>query len=274
MTLTFFARKPRLRGSHLLNGSSIIRGEQIAEYLNAKLNPESGYENDVCVYVKPGFDKKGRPFDTFVKKAYIDMIDNNHYMRWLGRRPELSGIIASEYSYDILKAEIKDRVIFIPQQHCNFERFVRNRKEITTVGIIGTSAAFQHSISDMRERLEHIGLQLLTNFDFTTREDVINFYKNTDIQIIWFYAPLFFKTPLKIINAASFGIPTVGFPHESYKEVDGYYLQARTIDELVNEVEKLKNPENYARATKNLLQMAEKYHISKIAERYKQLDNF
>ena len=256
-----------------MNGSSIIRGEQISEYLGAKLNPESGYENDVCVYVKPGMNKQGKPFDTFVEKTYIDMIDNDHYMRWLSARPRLSGIISSKYSYDILKTELKDRITFIPQHHCNFDRLERDRKEITTVGIIGTSAAFQHPIDDMRKRLERIGLRLLTNFDFTTREDVVNFYKNTDIQIIWFYAQLFFKTPLKIINAASFGIPTVGFPHESYKEVKGYYIPAKTIDELVAEVEKLKNPENYKEATKNLVEMAEKYHISKIAKMYEDLEN-
>lgn len=275
MALTFFTRKTRLRGSQLLGCSSLIRGEQIAEYLNAKLNPESGYENDVCVYVKPGFDRKtGKPFDTFAKKTYIDIIDNKAYIRWLRERPELSGIVASEYCYDFLKTEMKERITFIPQQHCNFERFTRNRKEITTVGIIGTPSSFQYPIEDMRKRLKNIGLRLLTNFDYAKREDVVDFYKTTDIQIVWYYVLALLKNPLKIINAASFGIPTVGFPHRSYKEVEGYYIPAKTINGLIAEVEKLKNPENYERATKNLLPMAEKYHISKIAEKYRQLDAF
>jgi hypothetical protein len=273
MTLTFFTRKSHVARGQLFGGSSLIRGEQIAEYLHAKLNPENGYENDVCVYVKPGIDRKtGKPFATFAKKTYIDIIDNKRYIQWLREYPELSGIVTSEYCYDFLKDEMKDRITFIPQQHCNFERFVRSKKEITTVGIIGTPSAFQYSILDTRERLERIGLQLLTKSDYTTREDVANFYKNTDIQIVWYYVLDLLKNPLKIINAASFGIPTVGFPHRSYKEVEGYYTPVRSINQLFAEVEKLKNPENYARATKNLLPMAEKYHISKIAEKYAQLD--
>ena len=47
-----FDGKPIKRG-HLLRVSSLIRGNQMAEYLGGKLNPTEGYENDVCIYVKP-----------------------------------------------------------------------------------------------------------------------------------------------------------------------------------------------------------------------------
>jgi len=271
MSLTFFARKQYIHRikKRLMCGSSMIRGEQIAEYLGAKYNPESGYENDVLIYVKPG----AKPNEKFIKQSYIDMIDNNGYIQWLRECPELSGIVASQFSYlRLRKCRLPNKIIFIPQQHCNFENFVRNRKEITTVGITGTPNGFRYPIEEVSKKLEEMGLKLLTNFDFKTREDVVNFYKNIDIQIVWDTKYRLFKNPLKIINAASFDIPTVGYPHRGYREVEGHYVRALTIDQLFEGVEKLKDQSAYETATKGLLQMAEKYHISKIAEMYKKLD--
>jgi hypothetical protein len=273
INLSFFARSPypKRRDHHLVGGSSIIRAEQIAKYLGAKHNPTSGYENDVCIYVKPTDFEFNNYHVNSNNKVYIDVIDSIVFMHQLHNHHEWLGIVASQYCYDTFKDKMLNKIVFIPQQHCNFERFVRNREEITTVGIIGLPRTFEYSIDEMRQRLEQIGLRLVVNYDFQTREDVVNFYKNIDIQIIWCTTQRTFKNPLKIINAASFSIPTVGFPHNGYREIDGYYVKAQTIDQLINEVEKLKNPENYKIASENLLEMAEKYHISKIAEMYKQL---
>ena len=63
MSISIFAKKTsRGRGNRLQRVSSMIRGVQVAEQIGAKLNPEEGYENDVCIYVKPhvpkGFDWK------------------------------------------------------------------------------------------------------------------------------------------------------------------------------------------------------------------------
>jgi len=272
MSLAFFASEPYMHSikHRLMRGSSLIRARQIAEYLGAKYNPVSGYEDDVCIYVKP----KIKPSDEMLSRSYVDVIDDRVYIQWLRKNPRMSGIIASQYSYNFLKEILKlpNKILFIPQQHCNFERFFRNRKEIINVGISGTPNAFQYPIEEVRKKMENIGLRLLTNFDFQTREDVVDFYKNVDIQIVWDTKDRFFKNPLKIINAASFGIPTIGFPQKGYQEVEGHYIQVGSIDQLIDETEKLKNPELYERATRGLLQMAESYHISKIAEMYKQLD--
>ncbi len=276
MSLTFFAKKQYFHAgrNHLMRGSSMIRGEQIAEYLGAKLNPTSGYENDICIYVKPACKKDGSPSIKFNERSYVDMIDNVSYIEWLRLYPELSGIVASKYAYDFIKKmRLRNKIVFIPQQHCNFENFRRDRKTITTVGIIGVPRAFEHPIDEVRKKLEEIGLKLLTNFDFQTRDDVVNFYKNIDIQIVWSKRYRLLKNPLKIINAASFCVPTVGYPHKGYREVEGYYIRTSTIDQLIEEVAKLKDQNMYENATKNLLEMASKYDISKIAEMYRQLEN-
>ena len=271
MNLSFFARTPypNSRDHHLVGGSSVIRAMQIAEYLGAKINPAGGYENDICIYIKQPED--GIQDNNSKKGTYLDIIDDGLYVRWLRRHPKWKGIAVSQYIYDLLKIEMPGRIVHIPQQHCNFENFRRRRRKIVNVGIVGLRGTFQYPIDDIRQRLERIGMRLITNFDFQTREDVVNFYKTIDIQIIWRISRSSFINPLKIINAASFGIPTVGYPQKGYKEVEGYYVKVGTIDQLINEVEKLKNPKNYKEASKNLLKMAKKYHISKIAKLYKKL---
>ena len=273
MKLSYFAAEPYLqsRDQHLMLGSSIIRAQQIAEYLGAKYNPRSGWENDVCIWVKPDLEAESAYVKTAGSKTYLDMIDYSRYVHWLRDHPNERGIVSSQFAYDILKEEMPGRIVLIPQQHCNFENFVRRRKKIANVGVIGSPRSFKYPLAEIGKRLEQIGLRLITNFNFQTRQDVTDFYKKIDIQIIWYTRRMFLKTPLKIINAASFGIPSVAAPHDGYKEVDDYYLKARTIDQLISEVKRLKNPQNYKAATKNLLGMAAKYHIKKIAKLYKQL---
>jgi hypothetical protein len=170
-----------------------------------------------------------------------------------------------------VKERIPNPVVYIPQQHCNFDRLVRNRFTVSTVGIIGVPGGFQYSLSDVQRRLNQIGLELLVNFDFQNRQDVVDFYQNIDIQIIWETKYRLFKNPLKIINAASFGIPTVGYPQHGYEEVDGYYIKVQTIDQLIDAVEQLKDTKMYELASRNLVSMAEQYHISRIADMYKEL---
>lgn len=256
-----------------MGGSALIRGEQIAKYLNAKYNPTEGYENDVCIYVKPAMKLDGSPRDTFMKNSYIDVIDFKEYIDWLRQMPKVAGIFASEFALNhVKKLDLKNKLIYIPQQHCNFERFVRTRSEIKNVGIIGGPRAFRLPIDEVRDRLSRIGLNLFIKDDYQSRDDVVNFYKEIDIQIIWDTLYTWLKNPLKIVNAASFGIPTVGYPHKGYMEVEGFYTKSFTLDELIEQVEKLKNPENYQAAIAGPLKMAEKYHISKIAEKYLELD--
>jgi hypothetical protein len=43
MGISFFTKK---------GGSGEIRGKQVAEYIGARLNPETNFEKDLCIYVK------------------------------------------------------------------------------------------------------------------------------------------------------------------------------------------------------------------------------
>ena len=252
----------------LHRGTSLIRGEQMAEYLGAKYNPTSGYENDLCIYLKP------KKLDQVKDGSYVDVSDGGgHLIPLLQSRPKIKLIASSQYSYDFIKGKLKNDIVLIPEHHCNFERTIRHRKKITTVGFVGSYGSFIYKpLEEMKRRLAEIGLEFMTYFTYKSRQDVVDFYKQIDIQIFGYpdvNEP--FKHPTKIINAASFGIPTVCNWHPAFKEFEGNFIAIENIDSLLDELNKLKDGNYYNQWAAKIIEPAEKYHISKIAELYKQL---
>ncbi len=65
---------------HATRLSSRIRAEEMAAYLGAKLNPTEGFENDVCIYVKP------RTFDQIRDGDWVDFLDGGKIIIKSGRR--------------------------------------------------------------------------------------------------------------------------------------------------------------------------------------------
>jgi len=277
--ISIFARPAYLRLAnitsipYLKRGSSLIRGEQIAEYLGARFNPAADYENDVCIYVKP------LAFEEIKEGSYIDILEAVGLTKILFNYPKLGIIVISQAACEYLKNnQYKNNIVVIPQHHCNFERFIRDRKEITTVGVIGSKDSFEYPIDEFRERLGKIGLKFTTNHSFKNRQDVIDFYKQIDIQVSWnidtrrkILRQKLFQDPLRMKNAASFGIPTVAFPEINYKEFEENYISVNSTDLMISEIEKLKNKDYYEQWSSKIIKEAEKYHISKIAKKYKQL---
>ena len=254
-------------------GSGIIRGEQVAHKLGAKLNPTSGYEDDVCIYVK------GIPPIPFPKKTYIDVVEHSKGL-WWGKRHKQVGLIASSksiYDYLISKSlKLNNKIVLIPQHHCNFERQVRTRKEVKVVGIIGNKAAFQYNLDDLADRLSAIGMELKTLIKpvFKSREEVCDFYKQIDIQVIWRPgSDHILRNPLKLINAMSFGIPTVAYPEVDFDaELGGHYISAYSMGGLVLGVENLRDTKFlYDSFVEQGLKKAEKYHIDHISKLYLKL---
>lgn len=246
-----------------------IRGQQIAKFLGAKLNPKDGYENDVCIYVKMSA-RGGRV-------QYLDFVDEHKYIPYLKAHPEIRAIAVSRVAEEYLKNEIKNDVVFIPQQHVNFANAQRNRMGVTVAGWCGARGCFEAFESEIRDALAKIGIELKTCYDYHTRQDVINFYSGIDIQIVWRMQASWnymLKNPLKISNAASFGIPTISKPEPcSVKEYGGCFCEATTIPELVECAKKLKDDEAYYKdIADKARERARDYHINKVAERYKALD--
>lgn len=257
---------------HAVKLSSRIRAEEIAEYLGARLNPESGYENDVCIHVKP------RHLDGVREGDWLDVVDDPFCLRMLRERG-LTGvklIAASEFSYDFLKKRLDNEIVLIPQQHINHENIKREKREVRTCGYIGSPSVEAMEVNnEIKGVLGKLGFDFVTCFDFKTRFDAIDLYRKIDLLVIaewrWGDVNPIYKFPAKLINAASFGIPTIAFPRKGYMEFEGNYVRASNMDELLEEAQKFRDESYYYEWSNKVAKAAEKYHISQIALLYKGL---
>lgn len=255
---------------HLKRVSSIIRADQICEATYAKLNPISGYEQDVCIYVKPDI---GPDFKFEGKSPYLDIVDGYYYVSTLKENPQVRAIVCSESDYFWFVGQgITNKIVLIPQHHCNFEREVRTRKEIASVGVIGTRQAFTYLPPELRLLLEARGLEFIEFSEFFTRQDIIDFYKRIDLQIVWRPYKKRLANPLKIVNAASFGIPTIALDETYFREMGNCYLGVNNFSEFLTALDRLRSsPKLYSAYSEMCLQKAENYHIDRIAKLYKDL---
>ena len=270
--ISFFA-KPPYEMKHLQRVSSIIRGEQIAAYMgNARLNPPSGYENDTCIYVKPHI-KPGNDFD-FPKKSWIDIQDGFDLRYTLEKYPDVGAIVFSDLDAETLPKYVKNKIAVIPHHHCNFEREKRERQGITRVGISGSDQAFPHVPEIIRQGLKDRNIELIEYSQFYPRTSVARFHKSIDIHMQWRpWLNRLLSCPLKITNAASFGVPTIALDEPSYKEVVGCYIPVNTPEEWLFELDALiESPKTYDALSEICLETAEKYHIDNISKLYEELD--
>lgn len=237
----FLGEKDKEKDWRLKRVTSRIRGEEMAEYLGAKLNPEKA--EGPCIFVK------GCRRNLIKDGDYVDVLDDTWTVNWLKNRPRVKVIAMSLSHYDWLKTQLKNEIVYIPHHHVNFERIVRSRKDITTCGYIGAPQKIK-----VMEGFKFISLN-----NFKTRQEIIDFYKKIDIQVIGPVPDVPYYHPTKIINAMSFGIPTVSPKRKAYREVEGFYWQ--DIEELRNGWDALR-----------LIDEAEKYHISNIAKLYEEIN--
>lgn len=243
-------------------GSGIIRGVQMAEHLKARLNPEWTYPEDVHIWIKM------QPPDDYPAKSYLDVLDAQERVSWLLAHPDIGVIASSQSGYDYLTKKLKrDDIHLIPQHHCNYERVVRERREIKVAGVVGGAGALQLDYDELVRRLGEFGIEFRWLKQYRSRQEVANFYKDLDLQIVWRPGNRPLKNPLKIINAMSFGIPTIALPDIAYQEVEGFYLRAETMGGIL---EKL-NLFNADVIIDSLVAKAEEYHIDNIAKLYEGL---
>ena len=203
------------------------------------------------------------------QNSYVDLIDTKYFVDKLSQRPDLKIIVTSLPALSSIKMVLPQHKIYlIPQHHCNFERVRRTRKELTTIGFIGSPRNFQLDSEDFSKRCSGLGLKFMYKIDYKNRGHVCNFLQQIDVQLDW-RPKSEANNPLKIINAASFGVPTIAFPKDGYQEIDGYYFKAENSDEIFEIISNLKrNGDEYTRHTQVGMIMAEEYHIQKIAKFY------
>jgi hypothetical protein len=250
--------------------SSLIRGNQIAEYLGAKLNPTEGYENDVCIYVKPHV-KNFEDFK-FEGKPYLDIVDSWDLTSLLLKHPEVPVIALSKFDYDSLKRDLPNRVVFIPQHNCNYERIRRTRTGIKTLGAIGCTFDLQFFPPALNDELAKRGMTLYAYSKFAKRQDVVDAFMKVDVQIVWRPYKMKMRNPLKLVNASSFGIPTIAFHEKAFDEMGDCYIPVNNFEEFLARLDELLSaPWLYDEYAQKCIAKSEEYHISKIAELYKAL---
>ena len=250
--------------------SGRIRGKQVCNFLGAKKNPDAGFEDDVCIFVKmtPAISKWG--------KLFIDPVDAPRFINFLKLKPEYSGIAISKVAYEYMTSIMKNEIVLIPQHHCNFNKEKRPHREVKVVGFCGEHDTFAPFENEIREKLKKIGLELYFKYTYKNRNGVVGFYKDIDIQIIWRVSPGYIeqlKNPLKLSNAGSFDVPTVAIPEPNFvAEYDGCFLPCNTIDEMIGLCEDLKNDSVlYYKMADKAAARAENYHFSNIAKLYRKL---
>jgi hypothetical protein len=264
-------------------GAGHVRGIQVADWLKAKKNPTVDFKEDVCIYIKM------EPPEDFPRHSYLDVVDAPRAVRFAKEHPSIGVIAISRVAQRHLCSLLgREDVFFIPHHHCNFENELRPDREVKTVGIIGSRNSFQFPAEELREKLKAIGLELLYDQDHwqhynnepneegkDSREKVCRFYQKVDIQVVFrpeAWSPAFepLRSPLKLENAGSFGIPSVCYPEPSYvDEFGGCFIEAETIDKLVEECQKLKeNKDYYFYYSKRAISRASEYHISRVSRLY------
>lgn len=278
MNISFFARPYFLgidpsisKEPFLMRLTPLVRGEQMAQFLGGKYNPEDGFENDLRIYIKP------KSLNAIKDGDYVDVSDSGDYLvELLKERPKIKLIASSLVLYEYLKARLPNDLVLIPEHHCNFERTRRIRDGMTTAGFVGAASLANFAANDKIGRaLEKIGVKFEAYYYFKNRQDVVNFYKQIDLLIVadfdWIDDSEAYRHPTKLISAASFGIPAIARYKVGYKEFEGNYIPVNDMDSLVKEVQNLKNKNYYDAFARQIIAAAEPYNIENIAKLYRQL---
>lgn len=279
MNISIFAQPPYVVTT-LRRVSTTIRGEQMAAYMqNARLNPSSGYKDDVCIYVKPHV-KRHQDFN-FEGHAYLDILDGFDLIHLLKKHEDIPVIVYSDIDPETISQYVKNRVVVIPHHHANFERAVRIHEGIRRIGVIGSPGAFPFIPDEMREGIAKRGIELVEHSEFYPRMSVVKFYTKIDLQIVWrpymqhHYAQkpyTMLTNPFKIVNTAAFGVPTIALDEPPFQEMSGCYIPVNSVDEFFKALDTLiSDRELYQRIEKTCLVKAERYHIENIAKLYQAL---
>jgi len=177
-------------------------------------------------------------------------------------------------------------VYLIPEHHCNFGRELRDNKDVLTVGYMGNKngsiftdediVSRKKTINDITKRFSEIGLDFKFITHYPKREDVIEFYKSIDIQVLYKRRKQNqiskLNNPLKLTNAGSFGIPSVAYPEPTSQEWKGCFVEAESISEILLQCKRLKEDKTlYEDMAGKAIEKSENYHISKIAPLYMEL---
>ena len=197
------------------------------------------------------------------------MIDGHNLGQLAEKHPEVGVIVCSKIDYETMSSVIPNKIEFIPQHHCNFERYRRFREGIKTVGVIGTLGAFDYLPKGLKEELAARNIELIEYSRFFTRQNIIDFYQKIDVQIVWRPYKKLLSNPLKIVNGASFGVPTIALDEKAFKEMGDCYIPVNTFKEFIEKLDLLRtSPLMYQDYSHKCIKKSEEYHIENVSKLY------
>lgn len=267
--LSFFYRRGQLSGE--------IR-RQMARRIGAKVNPFDDTSEDICIGIKMSPYAVGRDKHVFKwHRFYLDLIDHSTVLKWLKKRPWVDLIVASRSAEFYVPQLLPNPITFIPQHHCNFERTVKKIREPRVVAYVGTTPPLADWVDTVASAISKMNLELRVYGNCARRGHVVNAYLETDIQFTWrndvTERLLYTKNPLKILNAASFGIPTVANIEPAFEyECRDHYFGVRALSEALDAIRELQtNPACYERFAAVGPTLAEPYHVDHIGAAFQRL---
>jgi len=261
--------------------SGEIRGRQIAKRLDVPYDVDVTPDSTV-VAVKVKILDAEKTLD-YVNSLWIDVIDGYGLIEELLIHPRLNAIAIGPMSSQFIGKRVRNKIVVIPEHNCNFEGYTRNfDKEVKVVGAMHHPGNFDLDVKAVTKALASIGLEFRAVDTFKTRDDVVNFYKEIDIQLCFRFwrgigqkEPPELKNPLKLENAGSFKIPTVAFPEPCFIEEFGEstFKHVFDVEDIVEACKILKsNKRYYQEYAERAWQRAQDFHIDKISPLYLELD--
>ncbi len=272
-------------------GSGEIRGRQIAERLGSRVDPEVMADDEFGIYIKD-IPRDFRDQLNAGKAIYVDIVDGYGLIPYLRHIPEIKVIVLSSVGMAYLSGILRNELIFIPEHHCNFDNRVREDRPVRRVGYVGYPESLHLDLEQLFHGLAERGLELVVKTEFSCREEIVEFYQQVDLQITFrrhkgeattgnlrqigestLLAESTLTGPLKLINAGSFGIPTVGFPEYTYvDEFDDCFVPVFNVSDMVDACHRLAIDEvAYRRWSERALERSSYYHIDQILPLYQRL---
>ncbi len=261
-------------------GSGEIRGKQIAEKLGVPY--DRGIDHDSIVVVVKAEVLDVKETLAYVKSLWYDVVDGYGIIEELMHHPEIKAIAIGKNSARFISNRVRNKIVIIPEHHCNFENVVREDRDVRIVGSVCYPGNLELDPREIYKALSTIGLEYRVMDNFTDRQSVVDFYKSIDIQLCFRFwrgigqkEPPELKNPLKLENAGSFKIPTVAYPEPCFIDEFGKdtFVHALSLKGLVAGCNMLKTDKSfYANYAQRAYLKALEFHIDRIAPMYLSLD--
>ncbi|MDB4950037.1 MAG: hypothetical protein JWM27_2686 [Gemmatimonadetes bacterium] len=262
-----------------------IRGRQMAEALGCdsislpELTPEVARGYEAVLYVKriPGPRLLESIRSLGVRQVY-DPLDHYAWRDVARGAPFLDAFIGANLTHAVFLSQRFGRpAVEIPHHHCNFDELrIPAGRTPPTLGFISTPDHWPEN----RRMVAKLGYPVLTNVSRKGENGfgrLIDAYLATDVGFTWRMRPdkLRFNCANKLTNFMSFGIPSVLTPESGFLEYARHgetCFYAQHKHDFTGLIRHLAgDPDLRRRMGDACYEAARPFHISRIADRYREL---